>query len=73
MYRLYKNDHASTSNVGLPVTVGNIYMFLITISALDLKCSLLKPVRLVIGGLLRMRTMFIMLLVLCHSLYRNVS
>jgi hypothetical protein len=59
MYGLYKNDHANTNNVGLPVTVRNIYMFLITISALHLKYSLLKPVRHMISGLLRMQTMFV--------------
>jgi len=41
-----------------------IYMFLIIISTLDLKYSVLKPVRLVMSGLLRMQTMFIMLFVM---------
>jgi len=61
MYGLYKNDNSGKSNVGLPVTGRNIYMFLITISTMDEKCSLLKSLTLVIGGLLRMRTMFVML------------
>jgi len=47
--------------------------FLITIPALDLKCSLLKPVNLLVSRLLRMQTMFIKLPVLCHNLYSNIS
>ena len=66
MYTFYKNEHAGKTNVGLPDTVRNIYMFLITISAMDLKCSLLKPVRIFVSGLLRMQTIFVMLLALIN-------
>jgi hypothetical protein len=60
MYRLYKNDHAKTTYVGLPVTFRQIYLFLITISSLDLKYFFLKPVRLVMSGFLRVQTMLVL-------------
>jgi len=46
-------------------------MFLITISAMDLKCSLLKPVSLLVSGLLRMRCS---LCCLCYAIiYTEMS
>jgi hypothetical protein len=61
MYTLSKNDHQKSTYKVLPTIFRHIYMFLITISALYLKCSLLKPVRHVMSGLLKMQTIFMML------------
>ena len=71
MYTLYKNDHGSKTNVGLPDTGRNIYMLLIPISAIYFKRSLLKPVSLLVSGLLRMRCS---LCCLCYAIiYTEMS
>jgi len=56
--------------IGLLVNVRNIYMFVITISALDLKRSLLKPVRFVVSGLLMMQTMLLVLFAVINSMLK---
>jgi len=60
-------DNASTLYVGVPVTMRNIYMFLNTISTLDVKFSLLRPVRLVMSRVPTLQTMVIMLFAFINS------